>query len=238
MYVGSGANARPAAVPTRCWCHGKGGECRIQVKDRRARKAGPYVYLTRFCCVEHGVSFTGYPYRWLPYQRTPLQWSQEEFEKVIAAMMESSEVIAKVSIKQAEGDRSSLRWFETSFDAVAKTQLLSWSDLKELRPTSHPQTRARQIERAARLAGVATEGTATLNATQLALGVDIGVLVDVRKAYAKATRWRTRAEAVMSVLSVLADDGWRRLVHGAHLAGLYGRAWEVQSDSGRLMALF
>jgi len=116
--------------------------------------------------------------------------------------------------------------------------LRSWSDLKDLRPTNHPQTRARQIERAARLAGVATEGTATLNATQLALGVDIGVLVDARNTYAKATRWRARAEAVMSVLSVLVDDGWRRLVHSAHLAGLCGRAWEVQSDSGRLMALF
>lgn len=235
-YVGSGADARPAQVPRRCPCHGEGGECRIQVKDRRERKAGPDVWLTRFVCVVHKLGFTGYPHRWLPYRRAPLQWSAEEFETVIAAIMES-EVIVETKKARAEDVECSLRWLETDFDAVAKTHILSWSKLAALRPKSHPQTRGRHIERAAKLVGVA-EGEATLNAVQLALDVKIGVLVDARRAYANATRWRARAQAVMSVLSVLHDDGWRRLVHVAFLAGLCGQAWEVQGDSGRLMALF
>jgi hypothetical protein len=197
-------------MPSRCPVgvdRSNGGECRLALHHRRARKTGPGHALCVVECRAHGVAFTLYPPGYAPYRRQAVLKLTSDGEPIgregSAVLTEFEDTVFAAALDAKDGKR----WARETKTEVPECW---WS------------TQGRHLRLAARLVGVAID-LAEKTRESIAAALSVGML-SLRE-LCQAEGYRALGAGVCSVLGWLrgrASVRAQQLLICGHLIGQWG----------------
>lgn len=197
------------------------GACVVVRHSWRERKTGPCFPLLVVRCLSHGRSFSVYPPGHVPYGRRAI--ARVGFDgSAVRDEPDSKEELARTLFEAAEDAAAGIAWGREASGGGSRS------------------TQSRQMEKAARLLGIAAGGTSVDPAVQAeVLAVDTLLLLEQRAKLLGRPGYVERGAALMKVLlsvekgPCLVD----RLAEAGFRAGLWGRPtrWDAEARVLRSM---